>query len=309
MRILLTGTGGQVGGALLPLLQHSDQVLAPSREEFDLSHPDELKERLARYQPDLIINPAAYTSVDRAEEERELAFRVNAEAPAIMVEWAVRNGVPLVHFSTDYVFDGSGSEPWREDSEPRPLSVYGKSKLAGERAIVAAGGAHIIVRTSWIYAASGINFLNTIANLAKEREELRIVADQIGAPTTARVIAVTLTKILSARRTELTCAFEEWGGALNIACQGETSWYGFATAIAAGLRCRGVGLNAKNIIPIETNEFPTRAKRPQNSRLNLERLFNVFGIVTPDWYEALQGELDAYSGFSLGVDGNGPWTG
>src|SRR5579859_594530 len=178
MRVLLTGAKGQVGGALFPLLQQFGAIDAPPREEFDLSNPDTLPDALDRLKPDLIINPAAYTAVDRAEDERELAFLVNAKAPAVLAGWAARHEVPLIHFSTDYVFDGSGATPWGEGSPTGPLSVYGASKLAGDAAIEAAAGPHLIARTSWVYSHQGTNFLRTITRLAKERKELRIVADQ-----------------------------------------------------------------------------------------------------------------------------------
>ena len=179
MRILLTGTNGQVGGALLPLLAKLGTVIAPSSAEFDLSKPEALEEKLDALKPDFIINPAGYTAVDRGEDETEIALLVNAKGPAAISQWAARWNVPLIHFSTDYVFDGSGSKPWREDSPTQPMSVYGKSKLAGDVAIKTASGPHLIFRTSWVYAAKGTNFLRTIARLAGERKELRIVADQI----------------------------------------------------------------------------------------------------------------------------------
>jgi len=300
MRILLTGTNGQVGGALLPLLgsqngEGQGSVLAPNREAFDLSRPETLGETLDALRPDLIVNPAAYTAVDRAEDERELAFRVNAEAPAAMAQWAARRGVPMVHVSTDYVFDGSGSEPWREDSAPDPLSVYGASKLAGDRAIIAAGPAHLIVRTSWVYAARGSNFLNTMIRLATEREELRVVADQFGAPTSARVIAETIAGVLGAAGGDPDRLFSERGGILNVACGGETSWHGFATAIVDTMRSRGVALKCERIVPISTAEFPTKARRPANSRLSLQRLGQLFGCATPFWDEALRPECLAIS--------------
>ena len=296
MRILLTGTSGQVGGALLPLLgsqigEGQGSVLAPNREAFDLSRPETLGETLDVLQPDLIVNPAAYTAVDRAEDERELAFRVNAEAPAAMAQWAARRGVPMVHVSTDYVFDGSGTAPWREDSAPDPLSVYGASKLAGDRAIIAAAPTHLILRTSWVYAARGANFLNTMIRLAGEREELRIVADQFGAPTSARVIAQTLAGILTAAQGDPAGMLHKRGGILNLACSGETSWHGFASAIVEGMRARGAALKCERIVPISTAEYPTKARRPANSRLSLERLRDVFGAETSPWREALDQEL------------------
>lgn len=292
MRALLTGTGGQVGGALLPLLEQRGTILAPKRHAFDLARPGTLAERLDALKPDIIINPAAYTAVDRAEDERDLAFRVNAEAPAAMAKWAARRGVPMIHFSTDYVFNGSGSEPWREDGQPNPLSVYGESKLAGDLAIIAAGGSHLIVRTSWVYAAHGTNFLNTIVRLAKDREELRIVADQFGAPTSARVIAETIMHVIAApddaQRKFRECEI------LNVVCGGETSWHGFALAIVDGLRARGETFKCGHIVAIGTAEFPTKAKRPINSRLSTDLLSSLFDIHTPSWDSSLQRELDLF---------------
>ncbi|TYL93490.1 dTDP-4-dehydrorhamnose reductase [Bradyrhizobium rifense] len=293
MRILLTGSAGQVGGALLPLLRERADIVTPPREQFDLSRPDELAGRLDSIKPDLIINPAAYTAVDRAEDERELAFRVNAESPRAIAQWAAPRGVPLVHFSTDYVFDGSGESPWREDSTPAPLSVYGQSKLAGDQAIAEAGALHVIARTSWVYAATGANFLKTIVRLAGEREQLRIVADQIGAPTTANAISQAVVAMLPRSDDDLRKTFEQRSGVVNLVCAGETSWHGFATAIVAGLQSRGAKFAVKEIVPIRSDEFPVKAKRPSNSRLDLTRLRERFGITPPSWQEALDRELDA----------------
>jgi dTDP-4-dehydrorhamnose reductase len=292
MRVLLTGAAGQVGSALLPLLQSRASVAMPVRREFDLSRPGELATRLDDLKPDLIVNPAAYTAVDRAEEESELAFGVNAEAPAVMAAWAARHHVPLIHFSTDYVFDGSGHEPWQEESATGPLSVYGSSKLAGDRAVAASGASHLIVRTSWVYAASGANFLRTIVRLAKERKELRIVADQIGAPTSAKTIADAVMSMISSDRSGFDAVFGQRNGVVNVVCAGETSWHGFASAIVAGLRARGMDVAVESVTPIRTDEFPTKAKRPANSRLSLDRLRREFGIITPTWEEALDHELD-----------------
>lgn len=292
MRILVTGVTGQIGGALIRPLSTMGTVLAAGRDQLDLSQLPSIPEALDRLAPDVIVNPAAYTAVDRAEDDRELAFQVNCHAPTVIAEWAARRGVPLIHFSTDYVFDGTGQAPWREDSQTGPLSVYGVSKLDGERGIRASNGPHLIVRTSAVYAARGTNFLRTIARLAVERKELRIVADQIGAPTSARVIANAVAEILKPDLPDLVRRFAEAGGIVNIACAGETSWHGFATAIVDGLKLRGVKLAVETIIPIGTREFPAKAKRPANSRLDLARLGNVFGIVTPFWNEALAVELD-----------------
>lgn len=295
MRILLTGTTGQVGGALQPLLRAFGPVLAPRRDVFDMSQPAALSAILDELMPELIINPAAYTAVDRAEDDKAIAFRVNAESPAILAQWASAHGVPLIHFSTDYVFDGSGESSWREDSPTSPLSVYGKSKLAGEAAIRAAGGPHLILRTSWVYAAEGANFLRTIGRLACERSELKIVADQVGAPTSATAIAEALVKILQSGAESLDRLFLERGGIVNVACTGETSWHGFATAIVEGLRSRGVTVTAERVLPIATADYPTKAKRPANSRLDLARLSETFGVTMPDWTAALARELDLYT--------------
>jgi dTDP-4-dehydrorhamnose reductase len=232
--------------------------------------------------------------VDRAEDERELAFRVNAEAPSAIATWAARHRVPLVHFSTDYVFDGTEGRPWHEDSRTGPLSVYGASKLAGDLAIRAAGGPHLIARTSWVYAADGANFLRTIARLAREREELRIVADQVGAPTTARAIADAVAVIVLSNAPNFERSFARSGGIVNVACTGETSWHGFASAIVAGLKSRGVELAARAIIPIGTADFPTKARRPCNSRLDVSRLRDRFGVTMPAWHDALSLELDRF---------------
>jgi dTDP-4-dehydrorhamnose reductase len=296
MRILLTGTGGQVGGALQPLLANHGTIMAPLIAEFDLSKPETLAAKLDSFRPDLIINPAAYTAVDRAEDERVLAFLINAKGPEAIAQWAAKHRVPLIHFSTDYVFDGSGDKPRREDSPTGPLSIYGASKLAGDTAIRAAGGPHLIARTSWVYTAKGANFLRTIARLAGERKELRIVADQIGAPTTARAIANAITSIVLPHLSGLNDLFARKGGVVNVVCAGETSWHGFASAIVSGLKARGAKLAVETIVPIATADFPTKAKRPANSCLDLSRLKNGFGVTTPNWQDALIRELDDFVG-------------
>jgi dTDP-4-dehydrorhamnose reductase len=292
MRILMTGVTGQVGGALASRLAGKEEVVAANREMLDLSTPAAIAGRLDELAPNLIINPAAYTAVDRAEDERELAFRINAEAPGAIARWAAARGVPLVHFSTDYVFDGSGERPWREDDRTGPLSAYGASKLAGEDAVRAAGGMHLIIRTSWVYAAKGANFLRTIVRLAAERKELRIVADQCGAPTSAEVIAEAVAGIVAAGGPPLAERFAAAGGLVNVATSGVTSWHGFAVAIVDGLKVRGVPIAVGDIVPIRTEDYPAKAKRPANSRLDLSRLKRVFGIETPAWDAALTVELD-----------------
>jgi dTDP-4-dehydrorhamnose reductase len=292
MRILVTGVTGQVGKALTNRLCGLGDVVPADRSVLNLAEPGTLPGALDRLSPDLIVNPAAYTAVDRAEDERELAFIVNGEAPGVIARWASRMQVPLVHFSTDYVFDGQGETPWHEDSPPAPLSAYGASKLAGEEAIRAGNGPHLIVRTSWVYAATGVNFLRTIARFARERTELKVVADQIGAPTSGRVIADAIAGILAAGSTNLPQRFAMANGLVNVAASGETSWHGFAVRIVDGLRARGVKLAVQSIVPLRTEEFPTRAKRPHNSRLDLTRLNQAFGLITPSWTDSLEPELD-----------------
>jgi dTDP-4-dehydrorhamnose reductase len=292
MRIVVTGITGQVGSALVAQLAQLGTVVPADRSALNLADPATLAGALDRLAPDLIVNPAAYTAVDRAEDERELAFAVNATAPGVVAEWAAARDVPLIHFSTDYVFNGQGETPWREDSPTGPLSAYGASKLAGEDAIRAADGPHLIVRTSWVYAAVGANFLRTIARLARERNELKIVADQEGAPTSARVIADAVTAVLAADSRNLRERFARAGGVINIAASGETSWHGFATAIVEGLRSRGLALAVRSILPLRTEDYPTKAKRPLNSRFDLTRLREAFGVTTPSWRDGLTPELD-----------------
>jgi dTDP-4-dehydrorhamnose reductase len=303
MRILLTGVSGQVGSALRQPLCSMGTVFAADRTVLDLSRPDSLLPLLDRLSPDLIINPAAYTSVDQAEDEPELAHRVNVEAPRSMAHWAANNSASIVHFSTDYVFNGSGDRPWREGDSADPLSVYGASKLAGEAAIREAGGSHLIIRTSWVFASRGKNFLTTIARLARDRQELRIVADQIGAPTSARSIAQGLISIIGSNGPHengsgvnlIKDRFAEVDGLVHMSDKGETSWHGFASAIVDGLRSRGVQLAVCNVAAIDSKDFPTKAPRPLNSRLDMTRLEKIYGIQMPNWREALDAELDELS--------------
>lgn len=290
-RILITGASGQVGGALVSRLQDQD-VIAADRSVIDLARPDTIASVLDRLNPSVIVNPAAYTAVDRAESERNVVAPVNATAPGAIARWAAARGVPLVHFSTDYVF-GRGDKPWREDDATHPLSVYGNTKLDGERAVRAAGGASLIVRTSWVYSAGGKNFLRTIARLAREREQLRIVADQIGAPTSAALIAGTVKIMLDGDIEIFRSRCAQCSGIVHLAARGETSWHGFARAIVDGLQKRAVHVAVKEVIPIKTEEYPTPAKRPHNSRLDLTRLARVFGITPAHWRDALDVELDA----------------
>lgn len=281
-RILLTGSKGQVGRALQQTLAQLGQVTALDRHALDLADRDAICKTVRECRPELIINAAAYTAVDRAETEADLAMAVNGVAPGVLAEEAKRLGARLVHYSTDYVFDGSKPTPYSEADTPNPLNVYGKTKLAGEEAIRATGVAHHILRTSWVYAAEGANFLNTILRLAKERPELRIVDDQTGAPTWARAIADLTAQILAAGlRGE-----DPRHGLYHLTATGAVTWFGFAQAILAEVQ-KTPGRTVPRLIPITTAEYPLPARRPANSRLDTSRLTETFGIRPAPWQEML----------------------
>jgi dTDP-4-dehydrorhamnose reductase len=295
MRILLTGTSGQVGGVLAGLLAEFGEIVAANRATLDLADVASIRAKLDAMAPDVIVNAAAYTAVDRAEDEPDLAFRINGEAPGAAAQWAAERKVPVVHFSTDYVFNGSGERPWREDDATGPLSVYGKSKLSGEQALRAAGGPCLIVRTSWVYHRTGTNFMRTIVRLAAERDELRIVADQIGAPTSAALIGAILTDLLR-KFGDVPALIAASGGTLHLAASGTASWCDFAAAIVAGLKARGRPVRAARIVPIKTSEYPTKAIRPLNSRLDLTRITSLLGRPMPSWQATLESELAQLAG-------------
>lgn len=292
MRILITGASGQVGSATAQRLRARATVVATDRATLDLSKPDAIPGVLDEIAPDLVINAAAYTAVDRAEEEPALTQLVNAEAPGAIARWCARGNIPLIHLSTDYVFDGSGARPWSEDDAPHPLSAYGASKLAGEEQIRAARGCFLIIRCSWVYAARGTNFLRKIAELARTHKELRIVADQFGSPTPAALIAEILCTMLENGLPMFREGAAEASGTVHLAASGEASWYELATLIVDGLRSRGVSLMVERILPIRTEDYPLPAQRPLNSRFNLHRLQTIFGITPPHWREVLSSELD-----------------
>jgi dTDP-4-dehydrorhamnose reductase len=303
MRILVTGVTGQVGGALVSRLSGLGTIIPLDEITFDFTKLEAISDILSNNGPDLIINPAAYTAVDSAEDEPELAMRINGEAPAFIARWAADHDVPLIHFSTDYVYDGGGNGAWREDDKPCPLSVYGATKLAGDNAVRSSGAAFLIIRTCWVYAAQGKNFLRTICRLAQERKELHIVDDQIGSPTSAAVIADVVSHILFHGIDKLREHALEANGVIHVAGSGETSWHGFAAAIVKGLKSRGVGLAVERVVPIQTDQYPTRAKRPRNSRLDLTRLQTVFGIEPPHWRQSLALELDKLATEIVSRDG------
>jgi len=277
LKILITGARGQLGYELAAALANLGTVVALDRAALDLANADSLAGTLRALRPALIVNAAAYTAVDRAEQERERAFAVNASAPGILGEEAKRLAAVLIHFSTDYVFDGAQTTPYDEDAMPHPLNVYGESKLAGERAIAASGAAAIVLRTSWVYSLRGSNFLLTIRRLAAQRDELRIVSDQQGIPNWARVLAHATATLVSYGIPHLV----ERAGLYHMSSSGQATWYEFARAI--------IGEQSKpRIVPIATPEYPTPAKRPAYGVLDTRKFERAFGIALPHWRAALQ---------------------
>jgi dTDP-4-dehydrorhamnose reductase len=280
-KILLIGKEGQIGGELSSLLRPLGELIACGKKDLDLTQGNRIREKLRDVQPHVIVNAAAYTAVDKAEEEPELAMAVNGTAPAILAEEAKKLGAALVHYSTDYVFDGEKKEPYTEGDPPNPLGVYGRTKLAGDEAIQSAGLPHLIFRTAWVYGLEGKNFLLSIQRLAKERDELKIVDDQVGSPTWSRTIAQTtanvLTQLLPQDSPGNLSRFEQASGLYNLVCGGQTSWFGFAQAILDAS-----SQNTK-LTPIPTSGYPTPAKRPKNSVLSTKKLKSAFGIAPPAW--------------------------
>jgi dTDP-4-dehydrorhamnose reductase len=286
--ILVTGRHGQVGWELCRTLLPLGQVTAVGRSELDLADLCALRDLLRAVKPSLIVNAAAYTAVDKAESEPDLALRINGEAPALLADEAARSGALLVHYSTDYVFNGAKDAPYSEYDAPNPLGAYGRSKLAGERAILESGARHLIFRTSWVYGARGGNFLRTIVRLSRERDELRVVADQVGAPTWCRLIAETTALALEKSMTDL--ARDEFeSGLYHLTAAGSTSWHGFASAIVEQARRRFAPgeIKARSVVPISSAEYPLPAQRPANSRLSCAKLSQRFGVTLPAWQTGL----------------------
>lgn len=285
-RVLVTGVDGQVGRALLSLFANTSELISCNRQTLDLSNPSQIRTRLREAKPDVILNAGAYTAVDRAESERDLAMAINGQAPGVLAEEAKRTGALLVHYSTDYVFDGSKNGPWIEDDGTNPLSVYGASKLAGEDAIRSVGGRHVIFRTSWVYAPEGKNFVLTMLRLGRERDSLNVVDDQIGAPTTAAELARATHEITAGILTGNFGSESDWAGTYHTTCSGSVSWCGFARAIFE--RAPQLLDQQKTAVnPIKTSEYPTPAKRPLNSVLSNEKLQQRFGVKLAIWQSAL----------------------
>lgn len=291
MKILLLGKNGQVGWELQRSLAPLGEVVALDRHSRDwcgdLENLEGLADTVRGLAPGVIVNAAAYTAVDRAEQEGEkLAQRINVQAPAVLAREAKALGAWLIHYSTDYVFDGQGVAPWQEEAQAHPLSAYGASKLAGDRAIQESGAAHLIFRASWVYGVRGSNFLTTMLRLARERERLTVIDDQVGAPTGAELLADVTAQALAQALVR-----PELAGLYHLAAAGETSWYGYACRIIDWARAWGEPLEVREVVPIPTSAYPLPAQRPANSRLATDKLRRSFGLTLPPWEQGVERTL------------------
>ena len=284
MKILLLGKDGQVGWELQRALAPLGELRSMGRSEADFSQPETLRALVAEVKPDVIVNAAAYTAVDKAESDVETARSVNALAPGVLAEAAAASGAWLVHYSTDYVFDGTKEGAWLEGDATKPLSVYGRTKCEGEERIRAAGARHLILRTSWVFAPRGGNFAKTMLRLAKERDSLNVIADQHGAPTGAELIA-DATALALHRLRGAGQAADAMSGTYHLAAAGETTWHGYAQHVLAEALKQGAQLKAtpESVLPIATEAYPTPAARPHNSRMNTQLFETTFGLTMPDW--------------------------
>jgi dTDP-4-dehydrorhamnose reductase len=285
-RILIVGNAGQVGVELHRSFAEYKTVVGVDRETFDMADPDQTRALIRRERPQIILNAAAYTAVDRAETEPEIARAINEFAPRVLAEEALRTNALLVHYSTDYVFDGTKRQPWIESDEPNPLGVYGATKLAGERAIQQVGGRYLIFRTSWVYGPHGKNFLLTMLRLAAERDRLSIVDDQIGSPTTSIELARATRAIVDGVLAGKFGSTENWAGLYHMTCADAVTWFGFAQAIFVGAAAQ-LGVRQPELQPIASDDYPTPAKRPQYSILSNQKLFDRFGVRLTSWQNAL----------------------
>lgn len=285
MKIVLFGKNGQVGWELQRALAPLGQVFAFDSTQADFTQPDQVVDHLRSIQPDVVVNAAAYTAVDKAESDIERARLVNATTPEAVARWAAEHGALFVHYSTDYVFDGSGTDARAEDSATAPLSVYGQTKLEGEQAIAASGCKHLVFRTSWVYAAKGGNFARTMLRLAAERDQLKVIADQIGAPTGADLIAD-----VTAHALRQTWRQPELGGVYHLVASGQTSWWAYACWVIEWARQQGAAVRVapEAVVAIPTSDYPTPAKRPLNSRLSTAKLQSTFGLIMPDWKQGVE---------------------
>jgi len=302
MKLLLTGANGQLGHVLAARLCNMGDIVAPTRSQMDLADADAIRRVVTATQPDLIINAAAYTAVDQAEVQAQQAYAINAIAPAILAQQAQLLGIPLIHFSTDYVFDGSSSTPYREDDLPQPRNVYGTSKLAGEHAIAAYCERYWILRTSWVYGAHGGNFLKTIMRLAQERDSLNVVDDQIGAPTWTHSIADALSHMLNSTDAQtMAHHIGASSGLYHLSANGSTSWHHYARAIVHMLSALKMPLQLQEsaIAAVPSTAYPTAAARPLNSRLCVDKLEQTFQLALPHWQSALADCIEELTGQRL----------
>ncbi len=293
-RILIVGAAGQVGVELQRSFAGFGSIVAVDLESVDLADADQTRALVRRVEPEIILNAAAYTAVDRAESQPGLAMAVNATAPRILAEEALRLSAILVHYSTDYVFDGEKQRPWVESDEPNPLNVYGTSKLAGERAIQQTGGRYLIFRTSWVYGPHGNNFLLTMLRLGRERDRLSIVNDQYGSPTTSIELARATRTITEGVLAGRFGRPEDWAGLYHMTCSDSTTWYGFAKAIFSGAETR-IMMKMPALTPLSTKDYPTAARRPRNSVLSNEKLYGRFGVRLASWRSALNDVISSLS--------------
>lgn len=297
MKILVLGKNGQVGSELQRSLQGLGELIFCGRDEADLSQPESLRYLLQEIQPQVIVNAAAYTAVDKAETEVGLAHVVNAVSPGVLAEEAYVLGAWLIHYSTDYVFNGSGTTPWVETSRTDPLNVYGMTKRAGEEAIEESGCKHLILRTSWVYGVEGGNFAKTMLKLAQERDALSVIADQFGAPTGAALLAdVTAALIPRLLSAEGEANARAWSGIYHLAAAGETTWYDYACFVLRTAQAAGVSLKVspEAVKAIPATDYPLPATRPANSRLNCQKLSQTFGLTLPEWQVGVQVMLEKY---------------
>lgn len=294
MRILVTGSDGQIGHELLKTLAPLGQVIGVCRAEGDLSDEAAVHSLLAKYDPDVVVNSAAYTSVDQAETNVDAAFTLNAHTPELLAKWAQMNRRVLIHYSTDYVYPGHGVSPQTEEEPTVPTSVYGKSKLAGDQAVLKANASALIFRTSWVYGARGRNFMLTMLRLASERPKLTVVADQYGAPTPAWLIA----QVTAIALKEKLAGNSKLRGVCHLTCRGDVSWYGFAQDIIRRAREAGMSLamDDSQVFPIATKDYPAPAPRPSNSRLDVAHIEKLLNIELPEWQAALEVTLADMTG-------------
>jgi len=287
MKILLTGQSGQIGNELALSLQGKAEIVSFSRAQMNLADLDQVRDVIRAARPDLIINPAAYTAVVKAESEPELAARINGEAPGVIAEEAQRLGAPLVHYSTDYVFDGAKDTPYSEDDRTHPINVYGQSKCAGEEAIARHCEAYWILRTSWVYSVGGGNFLKTVIRLAQEQEKFTIVGDQFGAPTWSKTISDMTTGLLLNRGAQISPdRVRGTSGIYHLTAAGETSWHGYASFIVDQLQALNVPVKVGGsavIAPVPSSTYPVPPHRPKSSRLSGAKLASTFGVTMPSW--------------------------